>query len=197
MIGLTALSVLGLAIFSAVALWLDTRGLLNTAENGTLEVGQMILLAIGCVIWAAAAIQRIGSPRELDLRLAAVTFSGYAAIACWLVLGRESSWGSEYGMADSLSDVCEVVGYVIAGLALVACTVYWFRSVPNQHETAKRLLTSTAMLLLFLALVYAGVGAFFDQQVIEIDRHRVLEEAAEFWAYLFPIAARFALPRGA
>ena len=99
------------------------------------------------------------------------------------LLGRETSWGSAYGLNDPMSDMFERVMAVLL-LALTAFISYkWFKNENNKLESIRYLFDKNMIKCFYAIAVFFVLSALFDKKIIVTALSLFEEELCELLAY--------------
>ena len=161
---------------------------LLSLEQGFIETLQLCVIACAFLMWGAA--QKRVQPSQLfsDSLIATAKVSMLVAI---LLLGRETSWGSAYGLHDDSSDVLEFLG----GVALIFGAVYvvqkWLREEDEKHKSFKALLQLPFVKYGVALIVFMVVSKLHDNQTLTSEHSLFIEEMSELIAYMLFFASGY------
>ncbi len=152
-----------------------------TGEMSMLELTQLILLGISACFWVRRAEWH-------SVWGAGCVFMTCIAIAC---IGRESSWGSAYGISETLSDRIELVAAVTLSAVGVALFIVMFKQVKNIVSLLQYAVVKDTIAYLAISFICLLLGDIFDHKLVSIYASPLIEESCEVIAYLYYCRAAY------
>ncbi len=151
----------------------------NTTEFGVLELLQLVILGLALLV-GALALMRLYTTNYTRLNL----IMGWVLLLITVaIIGRETSWGSAYGMPDSLSDMIELIGIIIITLIVVSLGVSWLLREKDKRGFIIQALRLPIIPIFLTATGFVLIGDFFEKEHFNFSYNQFLEEGYECLGY--------------
>lgn len=168
---------------------------INSTEHGPLELTQLFILSI-CFVLSSAVLHYF---YKTDF----TSIDAIMGLGLWLlstaILGRETSWGSEYGVVDSASDLIELIAIIILTLVSLM-TLKFLLQKKHKLQFVKQILFLPIVPVLLGAAGFVLTGKVFEKEYIALNYNQFMEESYEcigymlfLWAHI--IQAKTIIPR--
>lgn len=151
----------------------------NTSEFGALELLQLAILGVSILV-GIITLMRLHTTEYNRLNL---TMGWLLLLLTVAIFGRETSWGSAYGIADSLSDSMELVGIIIITLIVLSLAMGWLLREQDKRRFIMQALRLPVVPIFLTALGFVLIGDFFEKEHFNFSYNQFLEEGYECLGY--------------
>jgi|GEM_PF-3726767 len=149
-------------------------------EAGFLETLQLFVIAGAFVTYGYFA-SMVSTKTAYYVTLK--TVAQMVALVCVVLIGRETSWGSAYGISGGASDICELVmAMILIPLAIYIC-VLWVKHEHRKREAIVHIFDSKTIAHSLVIALFFVLSAMFDNGIIP-SQSSFYEESNELLAYL-------------
>ena len=154
----------------------------DLSEQGPFEVGQMIVSGVAALIWGYLA-WLLWRPETGGSSRIHVSVALFFAVLCLLVVGRESSWFSEYGASETVEEFLELILGGALGLVILGLVVWWFTAGARRQKLFRRFIRHRAFGWAILSFLLVLSGDIFEKRIFALDSNLLWEELLELMGF--------------
>ena len=177
--GVDAISAATICAWIGFVFWslrssLDDQALMSV-ENGLIETMQIVLLAVSCIVYLAAAALKAKPGKLIFL---------FCSLVCYSFVLREldvEKFDIPYPLIFIGSGAGRNVTIAVAFMAILACAA--LRNFYVYEKAAKGFIKSRPGMLLIAGGVFLFIGEFFERYEAIVN-HVYWEEISELFAYV-------------